>query len=228
MIPIWDFDGVIGDTKLFNLYAVRQSFKMEGMDFPDAAWDYLEGKTLQNGLADYLKSIGKLNDGLINTLITHKKSFDPEYAENITPYPDALGLIEFLKQQGCIMVLATGARRGQIDQALEKFNLKDVFSIILTAEDYHAGKPDPEIYHTAISRLREEKLLPEDNVDGVFVIEDSPAGVEAANAAGLPCLAVTHTHSEQELIKADLIVNDLLGVDPLNSPEGNRLGPEME
>lgn len=45
-------------------------------------------------------------------------------------------------------------------------------------------------------------------IENTFVIEDSPSGVMAAKQAGIFCIAIASTHSEQDLYLADLILSN--------------------
>jgi mannitol-1-/sugar-/sorbitol-6-phosphatase len=76
---------------------------------------------------------------------------------------------------------------------------------IVCAEDVTQGKPDPEGYLLAATRLG---VAPADCV----VIEDAPPGVAAAGAAGARVVAVTTTHSAGELEGADVVTASLKGV----------------
>lgn len=70
-------------------------------------------------------------------------------------------------------------------------------SVLITADDVERGKPNPEAYLLAAARLdvRPEKCV---------VIEDAPAGISAAHAAGMRVVAVATTHSQAELGEADV------------------------
>ena len=75
-------------------------------------------------------------------------------------------------------------------------------AVFITADDVAAGKPDPEGYLAAASRLA---ALPAECV----VIEDSPPGVAAGKAAGMTVIAVATTHPPDALAAADLCLPDL-------------------
>jgi len=70
-------------------------------------------------------------------------------------------------------------------------------SVLITADDVKRGKPNPEAYLLAAARL---DVRPETCV----VIEDAPAGIRAARAAGMRVIAVATTHSQAELGEADV------------------------
>ena len=103
-----------------------------------------------------------------------------------------------------------------VDLALEKAGLTDHFSVIVSAEDVTRTKPDPEVYQKALQRLNEHPTLKTEKT-GVLpseclVIEDSAPGIQAAKAAGMPVLGLTHTVESSHLSGADRILPSLAGV----------------
>ncbi len=74
--------------------------------------------------------------------------------------------------------------------------------VFVTADDVREGKPNPEGYMKAADTLGVPYA-------DCLVMEDAPAGVQAARAAGMKVLAITTTHSASELKDADYCVDDL-------------------
>ena len=74
--------------------------------------------------------------------------------------------------------------------------------VLVCADEITRGKPDPEGYLTAAERLGKK---PADCV----VIEDTPAGLEAARAAGMPSIGIVGTYPAPALVMADLVVPSL-------------------
>lgn len=75
-------------------------------------------------------------------------------------------------------------------------------SVMICAEDLSRGKPDPEGYLTAAMRLGQP---PKDCI----VIEDAPAGIEAAHNAGMRVIAIAATYRSEQLGAADIVVERL-------------------
>jgi sugar-phosphatase len=73
---------------------------------------------------------------------------------------------------------------------------------LVTADDVKQGKPAPEPYLVAAKRLG---IAPARCV----VVEDAPAGIEAAHAAGMQVIAITTTHSRDELPERRLVIDHL-------------------
>jgi HAD superfamily hydrolase (TIGR01509 family) len=106
------------------------------------------------------------------------------------------------------------ATRAGIDYVLERSNLAQAFTVIISAGDVPACKPDPACYERALERLNEARrearqlpLLPGE----CLVIEDSPPGIQSGRAAGMRTLGVTNTVSEEALraAGADVVTNNL-------------------
>jgi beta-phosphoglucomutase len=95
--------------------------------------------------------------------------------------------------------IVSGAARLEIDSVLTAAGLAELFSVVVAADDVAAGKPDPEGYVLALGLLQLA-------VDDVVAFEDSEAGVAAARAAGLSCIAVAGTMPAERLAAADEIV----------------------
>jgi sugar-phosphatase len=92
--------------------------------------------------------------------------------------------------------VVSGALRDEIELGLGLLGVRDRVSFIVAAEDTTRCKPDPEGYEKAVA------LLPGIERWRVLVIEDSLAGVRAAKAAGLTCVAVAHSYPEAALLEA--------------------------
>ena len=69
----------------------------------------------------------------------------------------------------------------------------------VTGADVKHGKPDPEIFLQAAMRL-------EVPAAACVVVEDAPAGIEAARRAGMRCVGLTSTHDSSALAAADGVV----------------------
>jgi HAD superfamily hydrolase (TIGR01509 family) len=99
-------------------------------------------------------------------------------------YPHNVALLCEVRREGYPTALATQSHRDQAGRVLDILGLADEFDAVVTRDDVEHGKPDPEIHLLA---ARELGVRPEECLS----IEDSPAGVKAALAAGTEVLAVT-------------------------------------
>lgn len=99
------------------------------------------------------------------------------------------------------VAVVSGAYRREIEPVLEHAGLSGVVTAVVAADDVTNGKPDPEGYVKALGALGDGRA-PGD----VVAFEDTEAGVAAARAAGLRCLAVRGTHPDDRLAAADAVV----------------------
>jgi mannitol-1-/sugar-/sorbitol-6-phosphatase len=117
----------------------------------------------------------------------------------ITPLEGARALIDAIPHDRWAIV--TSGRRLLALRHLELAELP-VPNVLITAEDTPQGKPSPVGYRLAAERLG----IPSGDC---VAIEDSPAGVRAAGAAGMAVIAVTNTHRPSELTGADAVIDSL-------------------
>jgi sugar-phosphatase len=114
--------------------------------------------------------------------------------DGVTAVESAAQLVRSLPQDAWAI-----ATSGTKDTAMTRLKHTGVPvpSVLITADDVKRGKPNPEAYLLAAARLgvRPEKCV---------VIEDAPAGISAAHAAGMRVVAVASTHSQAELGEADV------------------------
>lgn len=126
-------------------------------------------------------------------------------------YPHNIALLCELRAEGYPTGLATMSHTEQTQRVLSILGLSEAFDIIATRDDVEHGKPDPEI---DLLVARELDVEPED----CLVIEDSPAGVAAALAAGMDVIAVTTDLTRQKFHDTDLLDRSRVVDDPRTLP----------
>ena len=100
-----------------------------------------------------------------------------------TLLPGVHHALEFCRDRVPLLGLASSSPMRLIDEVLDRFGLRSYFDVVHSAEAEAAGKPDPAVFLTAAALLG----VPPGRC---VVLEDSPAGVGAALAAGMQCIAV--------------------------------------
>jgi sugar-phosphatase len=118
---------------------------------------------------------------------------------HVRAMPGAKALLHRL-QEGCWAIVTSGYR-SHLQRALVVADLP-VPAVLVTAEDVVRGKPAPDCYLLAAERL---------GVDATrcTVVEDAPAGIAAARAAGMRCVAVAASHHKSSLSEADHVFTSL-------------------
>jgi HAD superfamily hydrolase (TIGR01509 family) len=117
------------------------------------------------------------------------------------------GSVEAVRRMGqrFTLALASSSARVLIDQVLATAGLTDAFQVTVSTEEVPRGKPWPDVYLEAVSRLG---VAPE----VCAAVEDSSNGLRSAAAAGLAVIAVPHgvyPPAPDALAKAALVVDDL-------------------
>jgi beta-phosphoglucomutase len=218
---IFDFDGIIVDTEPIHFQAFQNILQPLGLGY---SWEvYLDkyiGFDDRDAFREAFTSAGKiLDDGMLCNLIDHKAEiFEKIVQRGVQPYPGVIELVKALSGN-LPLGLCSGALRRDIVPILEQFGLQSAFDAIVTADDVHASKPDPESYLLSLQRLVEvfhsTTILPQE----CLAIEDTPAGIASASGAGLNVLAVTNSYQAERLVGATRITDSLenITVDVLRS-----------
>jgi beta-phosphoglucomutase len=127
-------------------------------------------------------------------------------------YPHNIALLCEVRREGYPTALATQSHREQARRVLDILGLADEFDVVVTRDDVEHGKPDPEMHLLA---ARELGVGPEE----CLAIEDSPAGVKAALAAGAEIVAVTTDLTRQKFRDTNLLDRSHIVDDPCTLPK---------
>ena len=211
----FDFNGVLVNDEVVHFETFREV--LAGLGVTLSEHDYLHrylGYDDAGAFRAILEDAGQQPSAAqIAGLIEAKRPLYMARARAALPtFAGAAELVTRRAAAGPALVVS-GALRDEIELGLEVLGVRSSIVTIVSAEDTQACKPDPEGYLLAIRWLSERGQ--EAAARRALVIEDSLAGVEAAKAAALPCIGVTHTYSESELLGAgsDAVVTSLAGID---------------
>jgi HAD superfamily hydrolase (TIGR01509 family) len=213
---IFDFDGVVADNEPIHFAMFQKVLSEIGLPLSEA--DYY-GKYL--GFDDkgcfeaVLTAHGRpVSRKLIEDLVARKASAYLDHIKrNLIIFP---GVRELAREAASRyrLAIASGALRHEIEFILEQAGIRKEFEHITSAEDVTRGKPDPEPYVHALqglNRSRPSGAVPL-RAEDCLVIEDSIPGIRAAHAAGMKALAVSNTHTIQDLHEADAVTSSLADV----------------
>jgi beta-phosphoglucomutase len=201
---IWDLDGVILDSADEHRRAWQRLAREEGFPMTDADFWATFGKRNDDIIASLW---GNLPPEQVKVLSDRKEMYFRELIkESAVPLPGAIELMRELHTSGFAQALASSSPVENINLIADVLGLKQYLSILVSGETVAKGKPAPDIFLKAASELQM-------NPSVCLVIEDAVAGVEAAHAAGMRCIAVAGNRDLPGLRKADLMVKDLTEVD---------------
>ncbi len=211
----FDFNGVLVNDEVVHFETFREV--LEGLGVALSEHDYLHrylGFDDAGAFRAILQDAGQQpTTAQIEGLIEAKRPLYMTRAR--AQLPTFAGAAELVRRRAAAgpALVVSGALRDEVELGLEVLGVRSSILHIVAAEDTTVCKPDPQGYLLAIRYLGERGQ--EALARRALVIEDSLAGVEAAKAADLPCIGVTHTYSEQELkgSGADAVVTSLGGID---------------
>lgn len=201
-----DFNGVIINDEPIQHAAYKEIFSADGIDVTDEMYYSRLGMDDKTFVASILEEAGKPADmDKVLELTSAKTAHWRDIVSDAMPIFE--GVENFVRK--CSQELSLGivsmAKREEIDFVLEKVGIADCFSVVVSADSVTQCKPDPQCYRQGFRDLdlarTSQGHLPMVHAD-CLVIEDSPPGVRAGRAAGLPVLAVTNTVSADELRQA--------------------------
>jgi beta-phosphoglucomutase len=177
---ILDLDGVIADSHPLHEQAWKTLLAEQGLDPASINLDFIyAGRPRREILRYYL---GPLPEEQLESLGRRKDELYSRLADALKPKPGLLRLLDELDAAGIPFAVATCAGRKRAEDTLRQFGIAERFAAVVTGEDAGSSKPTPEIFLLAAAKLQ---VSPRQ----ALVIEDSLAGIEAARAAGMKCVA---------------------------------------
>ncbi|MFT8317946.1 MAG: beta-phosphoglucomutase [Sporolactobacillus sp.] len=184
---VFDMDGVLTDTARYHFLAWKQLAASIGIQIDEAFNEQLKGITRLDSLERILAYGGRAADFTEKEKMELAGNKNANYRHLIAAITsdDLLpGIAEFLhdlKEAGIKTGLASASKNGPY--LLGKLAIASSFDTIVDPEKLKKGKPDPEIFATAVRQL---KAAPSKSVG----IEDAVAGVQSIRSAGLFAVGV--------------------------------------
>ena len=185
MYVIFDMDGVIVDSEA--VYLAGYLHAAELYDLP--VEDMREAVRSATGVTD------EMERQIMEETFGHLPQFDMDrtyracraYFASVVETgrmqlkPGAVEILQFLKEEGVPVGLASSSPRAMIEKVLGRHEVLPYFDVVVSGDMVVRSKPDPEIFLLCASRLG----VPETAFGETYVIEDSYNGIRAAHAAGM-------------------------------------------
>ena len=202
---IFDMDGVLLDSEPLHYEAVRQALAEQGIDFPLDDYHRYLGTTLPSTWDDLCQRYP-----VTMTLQQFEARYNADvlahYQAGAPLISGARELIEQLREAGVPIAVASSSHRMWVNAALEGANLAQYFDQTTAGDEVSMGKPSPEIYLKAAQKLG---IDPSECI----AVEDAPAGVESARAAGMRVVLVRSELTLELDLLSDWQVDDLTQFD---------------
>ena len=196
---IFDLDGVIVDTARYHFLAWQKLATQLGINFTTAHNEQLKGVSRVISL-DIILDLGKVNAHQEDKNLWLKQKNDDYLTylkdiDNSEILPGVMPILEFLKTKKQPIALGSASKNAR--PILEKTGTLHYFDAIVDGNDVSNAKPDPEVF------LQAAKLLGV-SPENAIVFEDSVAGIQAANMAGMTSVGIGETgilHEAQFVFK---------------------------
>ena len=177
---LFDLDGTIADSMPLHLRSWQQAVAEFGGTFPEDMFYSLAGVPLP-------RTVELLNERFhtampVDATVHRKEQLYLELLPELQPIAEVLHHVH--EQHGKIpLAIVSGSPRLSVHRTLTQLGIFHRFDLLIGGEDYTHGKPDPEPFLLAASRLH---VAPE----RCLVFEDADAGIQAAEAAGMQWVRV--------------------------------------
>ncbi len=199
---LFDMDGVIITNTDYHVKAWLSFSARHG--HPLTLRQYMENINGRISADAMAYTFGRpVTDAELDRLTEEKEAvYRDLYAPYLKPTPGLVDFMTALKAAQVRLAVGTSAPQSNVDFTLDGLNIRSYFDAIVDASMISQGKPNPEIYLTAASRVGVDPAR-------CVVFEDALAGIEAGLRAGMTVIAVATSHSRAELdhTGASLIVD---------------------
>jgi beta-phosphoglucomutase len=182
---IFDLDGVIVDTAKYHFLAWQKIAAELGIEFTPEHNEHLKGVSRVRSL-DLILELGKVEASQADKdrwLVQKNEDYlsylvHMNYSEIL---PGVVPVLQYLKEQNQGIALGSASKNAR--PILEKTGIMEYFAVIIDGNDVSNAKPDPEVFLQAARKLG---IANEQSI----VFEDSVAGVQAANIAGMTSVGI--------------------------------------
>lgn len=172
-LVIVDLDGTLFDTREVNFRAYSEAIKPYGYTIEyDYYCEFCNGRHY----LDFLPQITTDDREILKAIHDKKKKEYQNFLQYVRLNERLVSMLKLLKQENKI-ALVTTASKGNTYDILTRFDLVNLFDLILTQEDIEKPKPDPEGFVKAMKHFSVE---PKDCI----IFEDSEVGIQAAEKTG--------------------------------------------
>lgn len=198
---LFDMDGVIIDTEpQYSIFwkQAGEKYKVGIANFESV----IKGTTMPNILKKYFAHVSARK---INELLDDHDRFEEQMS--FPEIQDSIKFVQSLKAQGIKVGLVTSSSETKLIGVNKEKHFDQLFDTIVSAARVKNGKPNPECYLLAATELGIDPA-------NCIVFEDSFAGLEAGNAAGMTTIGIATTHPANSLSgKCDKVINTFVSLD---------------
>jgi beta-phosphoglucomutase len=174
---IFDMDGLLVDSETASADALKAFLNSHGQQYLPGTMEGALGRRLPEAVA-LIAATYRLPLPVDDLVAAFDRMRLQALHGNVVAMPGAAKLIDWARDAGLRLALATSSYRRHADVSLAEAGLQGHFDVEVTGDEVSRGKPDPDLFLLAATRL---------SIDAAscVVFEDAPAGLEAAARAGM-------------------------------------------
>ncbi len=193
---VFDCDGVLVNTEEIGWEVWRSLASDYGIELTLSDLRAVTGCSDHESLAYFARWLGPDQLPILGSQF--EELFTAATRDRTESYPDARQTMVELRERALPMAVASNSTTAAVHSALERGALSELVDFVVGVDQVEAPKPAPDVYRHATALL---------GCDTVVAVEDSPAGIASAVAAGLPVLAIDRgAFAADQLSEASLVV----------------------
>ncbi|WP_424967654.1 HAD family hydrolase [Dinoroseobacter sp. S375] len=185
---LFDLDGTLLASDPLHARAFMDQFAAHGREIDEAFYNTrIHGRLNAEIFAEFFPSA----DGA--AMAEEKEAaFRDLLGHDAPPMPGLLALLDRADRAGWAKAVVTNAPRVNAEFMLSSIGVAARFDTLVVSDECSAGKPDPAPYLEGLRRVGAQP-------DTALAFEDSPSGIRAAVAAGIPTLGLRSTLDDATL-----------------------------
>lgn len=210
LAALFDMDGVLVDSISLHIESWNQVFTSMGLpSFSHELYFSVLGHTNKEMLSTFSEvNQIRLSSPQIEDILFRKEA---AFRENIMYHasctPGVLDWLTFFNLKHIPCSVASSATMANIAFILHTLKIADYFLSAISGAYLPASKPDPRIFLSAAASLG----VP---AEDCLVIEDAPAGIQAAKSANMICCAIATSYPKNKLAGANFVLESLAEITP--------------
>jgi HAD superfamily hydrolase (TIGR01509 family) len=190
---LFDLDGTLAETDSLHLPTWVDTLEPYGVEVDEEFYrDRISGRNTNEIVRELLPDLTSEQGRSIGDA---KEASFRERASDLEPLPGLVDFIERGKKRGMWIALVTNAPGENVEAILRALGLRDLFDVVVLADEVEAVKPDPAPYRAAL----EKTGVP---AERALAFEDSVSGISSSLAAGIPTVGIASSQDPERLLGA--------------------------